>query len=439
MSGFRRAVREAAERTPVGRERHADLLRAVAITAVVVGHWLAIVVTYDGAFGGDSAVGSLVWARPLTWVFQVMPVFFFVGGYANAASLTSYRAKGGTATGWLLGRTDRLIRPTTAFFTVIAVAAATAALAGVDPVTLNMAVWLAMIPLWFLVVYFAVVFLTPVMLALHHRMGLAIPAGLVALVALGDLARLGLDGPQAALGNFLFAWLAVHQLGIAWREGGLPERAGGPLAVAGFAALLLLTTVGPYPVSMVTVPGEEVQNTSPPTLALLALASTQIGLALLLRDRGNRWLRRIRPWTVVVGINSMIMTLFLWHMTAAVIAAVSLYPTGLFPQPPTGSAAWLLLRIPWLAVLGVILGVLVAAFGGIERRGGPRPAPEDPPSGPLRRAVAVAGSAAVVAGLLGVALTGPGGRALTDLPIEAFAGYAVGATLLRYARQHPGS
>ena len=88
MSEVVAAVRERAARTPADRERLADLLRAVAICLVVVGHWLAISVTYqDGRLSGRNALTDLAWAHPVTWLFQVMPVFFVVGGYANSASL----------------------------------------------------------------------------------------------------------------------------------------------------------------------------------------------------------------------------------------------------------------------------------------------------------------------------------------------------------------
>lgn len=82
-------LRELAERTPPQRERYVDLLRALAILIVVLGHWMVIVVT-GGArrLDGFSALEVLSWGRPITWLVQVMPVFFMVGGFANAASLT---------------------------------------------------------------------------------------------------------------------------------------------------------------------------------------------------------------------------------------------------------------------------------------------------------------------------------------------------------------
>ncbi|MBB5133499.1 fucose 4-O-acetylase-like acetyltransferase [Thermocatellispora tengchongensis] len=411
-----------------------DLLRAVAIVAVVVGHWLAVHVTY-GAEGmsGGSVLDLVPWTRPLTWLFQVMPIFFLVGGYANAASLASWRRRGGDAAGWTLHRTGRLVRPTTALLAVLTAGALSARAAGADPRLVGIAVWLAAIPLWFLIAYLAVVALTPLMYALHRRAGLAVPLALTALVGLGDLARLALGTPEAGQANFLLAWLAVHQLGFAWRDGLLPTRPAValPLALLGLAALVLLTVFGPYPVSMVGIAGEEIQNTSPPTLALLALALAQTGIALLCHDPAARWLRRPRPWTVVVAVNSVIMTLFLWHMTAAVLGVLALYPTGLFPQPPAGSAEWVLLRLPWLAVLAVILAALVAVFGPVERRVPPGPAPQ---GGARGAALALAGVAAVLAGLLGIAVPGPGDHGPAGLATWALVAYFAGAAVLRYAR-----
>jgi hypothetical protein len=101
-------------------------------------------------------------------------------------------------------------------------------------------------------------------------------------------------------------------------------------------------------------------NTDPPTLALMALAATQVGVVLALQPAANRWLRRTRPWTAVVASNAVILTVFLWQMTAAAIAAVVLFPTGVMGQPPVDSAAWLLWRVSWMVCCAVILAVAVS-------------------------------------------------------------------------------
>lgn len=364
-------LRQRADRTPASRERYIDLLRALAITMVVLGHWTVTVITYDrsGRPTGGSALSDLPWAYPLTWLAQVMPVFFMVGGYANAASLTSRLHRGGEATGWLLDRAARLLRPTTALLLTLTAAAAVARVRGVEATQIRTVIWFATIPLWFLCAYLAVVALTPVAYALHRRFGLLVPLVLVALVAAGDLARF--TGPAVlAAGNYLFGWLAVHQLGFAWYDGRLRPgpRTGWPLLIGGFTALLLLTVVGPYPVVMLAVPGERLDNAAPPSLALLAVAATQLGLIMLLREGAERWLHRRRPWLVVIAVNSVVLTVFLWHLSAAVLLVGALDALHVLPTPPVASVAWFAWRVPWLLMLSLVLAVLVAVFSAVEVR-----------------------------------------------------------------------
>ncbi|MGY0005987.1 acyltransferase family protein [Micromonospora sp. I033] len=462
-----RRLRQLAERTPAGRERYVDLLRALAITMVVLGHWGVTVIGYDraGRPTGHSALGDLPWAWPLTWVAQVMPVFFLVGGYANAASLAARRSRGGTATGWLVDRSARLARPTTALLVVLAAGAGLATLRGADPDQVRTVVWFATIPLWFLVAYLVVVPLTPPMYALHRRFGLAVPLVLVALVALGDLARI--LGPEGrATGNYLFGWLAVHQLGFAWYDtrapagspGGpapvdaeprgprrrrlpLSRRAGWALLAGGLVALVLLTVVGPYPVSMLNVPGERLDNTAPPSLALLAVASAQLGLIVLLREPAGRWLRRSGPWQAVIAVNAVVLTVFLWHLTAAVLLVGLLDALGVLPTPPVGSAAWWGWRIPWLLALAVVLAALVAVFGPIEAR--TRRPPATGPAGEgarrLRTALAALGYAGLVAGLLLNSLTPKAAPEPLGLPAPALVSYLAGAGVLRLLRSGWGN
>ncbi|MGQ5264086.1 acyltransferase family protein [Micromonospora sp. ZYX-F-536] len=454
-----RRLRQLAERTPAGRERYVDLLRAVAITMVVLGHWTASVIERDdaGQPTGHSALGDLPWAYPLTWIAQVMPVFFLVGGYANAASLSRLRARSGDSVGWLLDRSTRLVRPTSVLVLVLGAAAALARLLGTDPTRIREVVWFATIPLWFLVAYLAVVALTPPMHALHRRFGLAVPVVLVALVGLGDLGRL--TGPvELSYGNYLFGWLAVHQLGFAWhdaraagpsaadhpgvRRRPLPisRRAGLVFLACGLAVLLLLTAPGPWPVSMLNVPGARLDNAAPPSLALLALATAQLGLILLLRGPAERLLRRTGPWQVVIAVNLVVLTVFLWHLTAAILLIGLLDVTGTLPTPAAGSADWWAWRVPWLLLLAAVLAVLVAIFGPVEARSARHRTGRRGGHGTtVRRLLTVAGYVAVVVALLINSATPKGAPEPLGMPVPALLAYLAGAGMLRLLRSGWGS
>jgi hypothetical protein len=428
--------------TPAHRVRHIDLLRAVAITAVVLGHWLVMVVEHDGhgRLTGYTALGVLTWAHPVTWLFQVMPVFFMVGGFANAASLSSYqvRATGGAASvAWLLDRSARLVRPTTVLMVVLGGAALLARLLGADPALIGEAVWLASLPLWFLIAYLAMVVLTPLMYALHRRAaGLAVPLLLLVPVAAGDTLRLRYEDEAWAYGSFLFGWLAIHQIGFCWRDRRLPSGrlAAAGLLAGGVAALWLLTYPGPYPVSMVSAPDQTLQNSSPPSLALIALATAQLGLILLVRAPVERWLRRPRAWTVVVAVNSVILTVFLWHMSAATLSTLGLDALGTLPAAPVDSPRWLLWKIPWVMILAVVLAGLVAITGPVETRAATgRTAGGS--GGVLVAAGAIGGYAAVIGGLLWQAVAGRDGHGPFAFPTGALLLYLAGAAALRGARR----
>ena len=387
--------------TPAERDRFADLLRVASILVVVAGHWLMAVVGWRGGrVEGGNAIALVPGLWLATWLLQVMPLFFFVGGLAN---LVSARRGGGWA-GFVRGRAARLLRPTVAFLAVWTAAAAVLGAAGVPEAVLRPVTRLVVQPLWFLGLYLLVVALAPAMLRLHRRFGPAVAVWLALAAATADLAgRAGVPGLDR-LGdlNFLLVWLFAHQLGFLYADGtlpGWPRRAHLAMAAGGLAALAGLTASGAWPQSMVGLPGDRVSNMNPPSLCIVALTIWLVGLAMLVRDPVTRWLHRPRPWAMVVTAGSSLMTLFLWHLTALVLAVLVLHPLGL-TQPPPGTPTWWALRPLWLLVPAAMLAPLVALFARFER---PRPARPGTGTAVLRT---VPGTAGVILGLLGVAVGG---------------------------------
>ncbi|GIG20234.1 hypothetical protein Cch01nite_09580 [Cellulomonas chitinilytica] len=428
--GLRTRVTDAAAATPPHRDRYVDLLRAVAICVVVLGHWTISAVTVDdGRLGWVNALGVLTWAHPLTWLVQVMPVVFLVGGYANAASWASRSARGEDAAGWVRGRALRLLRPTAAFLAALVGGYGVAVALGADEVVARTAIWAAAMSLWFLVVYLAVVSLAPVLLAADRRWGLWGVLGLVGVVAAGDVARLLTGTPAAGAASYVAAWVAVHQLGVAWYRGALTRGRwpGWALAGGGLTVLVALTGWGPYAVTMVGgAPPPALANTAPPTLALLALASAQTGVVLLLRPAADRWLRRPRVWLAVVAVNAVVLTVYLWHMVPVVVVGTTLVRGGVLPQHDVGSGAWWAWRLPWLAVLTVLLVAIVAVAGRWER---PRSSAERAAQSAWTTG---AGVVASLAGLAGLGVGGPDGLlpAVSGVPVGELLLFSVGLVLL---------
>ncbi|OLT15135.1 hypothetical protein BJF79_18700 [Actinomadura sp. CNU-125] len=120
---------------------------------------------------------------------------------------------------------------------------------------------------------------------------------------------------------------------------------------------------------MVGVPGAEISNLSPPTLAAVAFGLAQT-LALLLHGPLTRWTRRPRVWSVVSAANRPAMTIYLWHQTAmmavTVGAALAFGAVGGLHGRPDG-AAWIVQRVGWLPVFALVLAGLVLAVRGFEK------------------------------------------------------------------------
>ncbi|MCQ1575959.1 acyltransferase family protein [Streptomyces parvus] len=429
------SVRELAGATPATRDRYVDLLRVASLGAVVLGHWLMAAVTPDGVGNLLAVVPAL---QPLTWLLQVMPVFFFVGGFSHALSYRSLlRKRPGAAPGaaadsvysaFLRARLQRLLRPTMVFVLVWGAAALLVQLlgggGGLTGVTLRMVTQ----PLWFIGIYLAMVAFTPPLLKLHERYGWGAFAGLAGAAVTVDVLRFAAGVPYVEFLNFAFVWLAVHQLGFLRADGRIHLRRAALLAGGGLVTATALVAFGPYPLSMVGMPGEKVSNMAPPTLALLAHGLWLVGAVELLRAPAARLLERPRVWRTVVAANGVAMTAFLWHLTAmfGVYGALLALDVAL-PEP--ASAAWWA-QVPLrLALAAALTAALVAAFRTFERPAAPATpgTPGSPGAGPL----AALGATLCLLGVLGLSIVGFGGlldgrtALLIAIPVSAPAAVAM--------------
>lgn len=150
--------------TPESRDRYVDFLRAFSILVVVFGHWLIAVVTWkDGKVGGANALELIDGIWVLTWVLQVMPLFFFVGGFSNLRSWESAQARGDGYASFLYTRMLRMMRPTAVFLGISLVVITVLDAMNVADNAVFPASELIARPLWFLGVYMIVVALAPLM------------------------------------------------------------------------------------------------------------------------------------------------------------------------------------------------------------------------------------------------------------------------------------
>jgi hypothetical protein len=256
-------------------------------------------------------------------------------------------------------------------------------------------------PLWFIGIYLAMVAFTPPLLKLHERFGWGAFGALLGAAAAVDVLRFAAHVPFVEFLNFAFVWLAVHQLGFLRADGRI--RMPAVLAATGLAGAAALVAFGPYPLSMVGMPGEKISNMAPPTLALLFHGLWLVGAVELLKGPGGRFVRRARVWRGVVAANGVAMTAFLWHLTAMLGVYGAMIAAGLPLRAPASAAWWAQTPLRIAAAAG-LTALLVAAFRRFERpvRSAVTPVPGTGP-------IAAVGITLCLFGILGLSMVGFGG------------------------------
>lgn len=339
-----------------GRDRVLDLTKSCALLVVVVAHALA----WDVSTGEPASVLDL---RPelrwVTWLLQVLPLFFAAGAVSNLASWRRHP----NSDSFVRRRIGRLATPAVLYAAVWTALLLPAALWFV-PVEL-VGRYLAQL-LWFLGVYAAIVVAVPVTARYASHPARTLGIGLVAIVAV-DMLRWQV-APALGWVNMLLVWGWLHQLGYS-----LPTlRTVGAvrLLLAGCAAvaLALATAVlGPYSTSMVSTTGDPgLSNLSPPTVVLALYGLGQVlvlAAAWPLLDRLMQW----RPaWYAVAGFGSRAVEVYLWHIPIVAVVIAVAWVTGLGPAPL--GPAWWALHLTVVAVVVPVAWLLAGPMGRASRR-----------------------------------------------------------------------
>ncbi|MFA9563504.1 MAG: acyltransferase [Acidimicrobiales bacterium] len=344
--------------TPVDRDRVVDAMRAGSILVVVLWHWSMSVLTWtdDGSLSMPNPIDSIPGGWLATWILQVMPLFFVVGGYAN---LTSLHHRSRSLGEFARERARRLILPLLPMVTVWAAADAVGLLLrGDDHRSVLEWGFVVFVPLWFIGVFAAVSMLAPITARLHRQAPLATLAGIAGGVITIDALRFATGAEVIGWINVLLVFTFAHQLGYLWRDGRL-TRSAPLLAIGSVVALALMTGFGPYPGSMVATESTALSNMSPTTAPIAAVAVLQWSLTMLAAPTLRRVLARAAVWRAVVIANVGAMKIFTWHMTALVLFLGLWSSLGLdLLTEPTG--AWWLGRPIWVVGPGLVLTAIVA-------------------------------------------------------------------------------
>jgi len=362
-----RSVSVQTEPITTHREAYVDLLRAFSMIVVVAFHWVFTILEFGPDFiRVNSPIGSTPGLWALTWVLQVMPLFFFVGGYAHWIVWKKTTDRGGGWWTFVRGRLRRLVIPALMVGVVwVVIAFIIGALRDIE--WLGDAVLLIASPFWFLGIYTVLVMLAPLAIWAHRRWGPIVLVFLVGVAAVLDTIRFSHDQEWAGYVNFLVIWGFCHQLGLMYRPLSEASRqVAWSLLWAGAFGLAALTNFGLYPRSMVGVPGDRFSNMGPPTLVIVALLILQVGLAMLARPWVVHRLETSMRWKHVNEIaNRFSLPMYLFHTSGFALAVTLAYVATGYVLPAETTAEWWWQRPVWLALPLLCTLPLIAPFTGL--------------------------------------------------------------------------
>lgn len=353
-----------AKSTAPDRDRSIDVARLGALMVVMFGHCALLLATIDAnGVQVGNILGALPHLAPITWVLQIMPLFFLAGGAAGALSWNSESTWGE----WLFARAQRLCRPVfwyLAVWTVVLLVMRftmgdeSAAALGGECVAL----------LWFLGTYLVVLAFVPPLTRLRSGPATALlVTALLIAAAIVDAIRFAVGTPEAGAANFIIVWLIPIVIGVAYAHQLISARIGLLVAVSAFTAQVLLAIYGPYDVSLVVTGIERVSNVSPPTLLLALQCTWMSGLFVATAGFIRRWAQRPRVWYVVAVGNSGAMTLYLWHIPAIAVAAFGMHAFGLDAYDPHAPGFWGVLALR-AGVFAVVMFLMFLALSPLEHR-----------------------------------------------------------------------
>ena len=416
---------------PAGRDLTLDLARVVCVLLVVFVHILFTGVgrNADGSLLIEKTVEAQSWFTAASWIANIMPLFFVVGGYAARAGWRSAVARGETADAFVRVRLARLARPALPLFLFFTIALGATRMLGIDPALVDTIAIGVGSPLWFLAAYMIAQALAPLMMRLHERHGawvlLVLFTASLAVDAIRFLFVGGVLGIQPVppggyglgqelfgIPNIVFVWLFAQQVGFFLYDGWFARRSWWQLILliaGGYALLWGLVSLGGYTESMLG-------NQWPPTATMAALAIIQASALTLLHAPLTALMRTRAAQGAVFLIGSRLMTIYLWHlpMIMVLIGIELLLP---LPLPAPGSAVWWWTRPVFLIV--VLAAVWLLSLWLIRFEKVPAPGVAVVPS----RAATVGAVLLFVLPIIAITAYG------LDFPLAAVAAIGAGAAL----------
>ena len=172
-------------------------------------------------------------------------------------------------------------------------------------------------PLWLVSIYLVMVIFAPFTIFLHKKYPYATVLGLITMTILIDNIDFSLNLSYIRLFNYLFFWIAIHQLGYFYADGKILKV---NLNVFRYITLFTygylfyqMSDSNPY-LSLASYRLTSLNNEDPPTTTYLIASIGLICLFLSLKNVIENILSNQKIWLLISHVHSNIYTVYLWHL-----------------------------------------------------------------------------------------------------------------------------
>jgi fucose 4-O-acetylase-like acetyltransferase len=356
-----------------GRDRFLDVVRCLALAAVVFNHYLYSVYSWDPSGGTfrmiqEKAIGQAWVTWPFVWE---LPAFFFVGGAViRSSALAMPYGRFVAKRVWRLAlpaiaclATGMVVELIANGLDVDACRPGNGPLAGFLPMYLSCPAQIWVGPLWFMMVFVPLTLLSPLLARWYvGRTRWVMLATIVGLVALSDV---NLFNAGHALPTSELGWIVPWLLGFSYADGSLTRLSRRTLVVWGVVAgLVMILAIGFGPWSSIL-------GRFPRSLETVMEGVVSIPLMVAFRGAIGGWADWRPIGWLVDAIGPRMMSMYVWHQPAQAIVVAACAAFHL-DMPDDVGWPWLLEKVPWFVACLAMLKVVLWLAEPIERIPPPR-------------------------------------------------------------------
>ncbi len=414
INSFRSVINET-DNTSISRERFIDFLKTSGLFLLIINSFLFLTVTKSG---GEYIISNLSTTSEsfmtISWFTIGMSLFIFSMGFNNLIAWYSNVGRDGSQWNYLVDRINKILGPVIVWIFSSTIVLNILSRSEYFPNYLTTSedgvmssIEFILWPLWLVSIYLVMVLFAPFTIYLHKKYPYATVLTLITMTILIDNINFALNLSYIKLFNYLFFWIAIHQIGYFFADGKIQKiniNVFRYITVFTYGYLFYQMSVSESYLSLASYRLTSLNNEDPPTTIYLIASIGLICLFLSLKNIIEKVLSNQKIWLLISHIHSNIYTMYLWHLFvffniylfglsmyyAPLILLITAFIFGnyerslfklstnlvkrvnpLQPWPSPIKARFSInnFALAWFSALLVLLGVIHLTLGGIGQDG----------------------------------------------------------------------